>query len=213
MNKVWNMVQNSKGKNNKTNVHHLKDGHDTLTSEQDISNKLGQTFPKNSSTQNYHSEFKKSKKQKEQTKLNFKSKKLEEYNPFSLDELRKSLDKAHDTACGPNDIHFQLLKHLPESALQTLLELMNDIWETGDLPSIWKLANVIHIPKPGKDHSEPSKYRPISITSCVCKAMERIQWRSVLFVEETGGLGENHRPVAIYKYSAYIYISCEIIGL
>jgi hypothetical protein len=25
---------------------------------------------------------------------------------------------------------------------------MNDIWETGDLPSIWKLANVIPIPKP-----------------------------------------------------------------
>jgi hypothetical protein len=37
MNKVWNMVQKIKGKNNKTNVHHLKDGHDTLTSEQEIS--------------------------------------------------------------------------------------------------------------------------------------------------------------------------------
>jgi hypothetical protein len=34
------------------------------------------------------------------------------------------------------DIHYQLLKHLPESALQVLLNLMNDIWETGDLPSI-----------------------------------------------------------------------------
>ena len=111
---------------------------------------------------------------------------MEEYNrPFSLDELRKSLDKAHDTACGPDDIHYQLLKHFPESALQTLLELMNDIWETGDLPSIWKLVNVIHIPKPGKDHSEPSNYRPISLASCVCKTMERIQWRSVLMVEET----------------------------
>jgi len=40
------MVQKIKGKNNKTNVHHLKDGQDTLTSEQDISNKLGQTFKK-----------------------------------------------------------------------------------------------------------------------------------------------------------------------
>jgi hypothetical protein len=50
MNKVWNMVQKIKGKNNKTNVHHLKDGHDTLTSEQDISNKLGQIFSQNSST-------------------------------------------------------------------------------------------------------------------------------------------------------------------
>ena len=59
MNKVWNMVQKIKDKNNKTNVHHLKDGRDTLTSEQDISNKLGQTFSKNSSTQNYHPEFQK----------------------------------------------------------------------------------------------------------------------------------------------------------
>jgi predicted Rossmann fold nucleotide-binding protein DprA/Smf involved in DNA uptake len=95
MNKVWNMVQKIKGKNNKTNVHHLKDGRDTLTSEQDISNKLGQTLSKNSSTQNYHPEFQKFKKQKEKTKLNFKSKYLEEYNcPFSLDEMRKSLDVA-----------------------------------------------------------------------------------------------------------------------
>ena len=84
--------------------------------------------------------------------MNFKSKNLEEYNrPFSLDELRNSLDKAHGTACGPDDIHYQLLRHLPESALQVLLDLMNDIWETGDLPSIWKLANVIPIPTPGKE--------------------------------------------------------------
>ena len=115
MNNVWNMIQKIKGKNNKTNVHHLKNGHDILTSEEDISNKLGQTFSKNSSTQNNHPEFQ---KQKEKTKLYFKSKNLEEYNrPFSLNELRKSLDKAHGTACGPDDIHYQLLKHLPESAL------------------------------------------------------------------------------------------------
>jgi vancomycin resistance protein YoaR len=47
-----------------------KDGRDTLTSEQDISNKLGQTFSKDSSTQNYHPEFQKLKMQKEKTKLN-----------------------------------------------------------------------------------------------------------------------------------------------
>jgi hypothetical protein len=69
MNKVWNMLQKNKGKNSKKNVHHIKD---TLTSEQDISNKLGQTFSKTSSTENYHPEFQKFKKQKEKTKLNFK---------------------------------------------------------------------------------------------------------------------------------------------
>jgi hypothetical protein len=44
----------NKGKKSKTDVHHIKD---TLTSEQDISNKLDQTFSKNSSTENYHPEF------------------------------------------------------------------------------------------------------------------------------------------------------------
>jgi hypothetical protein len=42
-------------------------------------------FSQNSSTQNYDPEFQKFKKQKEKTKLNFKSKNLEEYNrPFSF---------------------------------------------------------------------------------------------------------------------------------
>jgi hypothetical protein len=59
MNKVWNVVQKIKGNFSKTNVHHLKDGQDALTSEQTISNKLSQTFSKNSSTQNYHPEFQK----------------------------------------------------------------------------------------------------------------------------------------------------------
>jgi hypothetical protein len=74
------------------------------------------------------------------------------FNPISKRSFKMPyfhvVSYAHDTACGPDDIHYQLLKHLPESALQVLLDLRNDIWETGDLPSIWKLANVIPIPKP-----------------------------------------------------------------
>jgi hypothetical protein len=67
--------------------------------------------------------------------------------------------------CGLEDIRYQFLKNLPESSLQAVLDLMNGIWEAGDMPSIWKLANVIPMPKPGKDHSEPSHYRPIALTN------------------------------------------------
>jgi len=42
---------------------------------------------------------------------------------------------------------------------------MNNIFEIGDFPSIWKSTIVIPIPKPGKDHSEPSNYRPIYSTN------------------------------------------------
>ena len=156
-----------------------------MTSEEEISNKLGETFSKHSSSENYNEKFQHLKCQKEKTKLNSSSKNLEEYNrPFSLDELKHSLTKAHDTASGPDDIHYQLLKHLPDSSLQTILDFMNDIWANGNLPSIWKMATVIPIPKPNKDNTDPSNYRPIALTSCVCKTMERmINDRLVWFLE------------------------------
>jgi hypothetical protein len=49
---------------------------------------------------------------------------------------------------------------------------MNDIRETGDMPSIWKLANAMPIPKPGKDLTELSNYRHLALTSCVVKTTE-----------------------------------------
>ena len=38
----------------------------------------------------------------------------EKYNvPFTASELLDALHKSHDTAAGPDDIHYQILKHLP----------------------------------------------------------------------------------------------------
>ena len=63
---------------------------------------------------------------------------------------------------------------------------MNDIWETGDLPSIWKIACHSYS-KPGKDNCEPSSYRHIALISCVCKTMEKIiNARLVWFLESNG---------------------------
>ena len=67
-----------------------------------------------------------------------------------------------------------MLKHLPPSSLQALLEIFNDMWETGKFPESWELATVIPVPKPGKDHTEPNNYRPIALTSCLCKILERM---------------------------------------
>jgi hypothetical protein len=41
-------------------------------------------------------------------------------------------------------------------------------------PSKWKHASVIRIPKPNKDHSNPSNFRPISLLSAVSKLFERV---------------------------------------
>jgi Reverse transcriptase (RNA-dependent DNA polymerase) len=101
-----------------------------------------------------------------------------------MDELRAAIHKAHDSATGPDHIHYQMLKNLPESALDTLLRVFNDSWITGNFPSAWSEATIIPIPKPGKDPTDPENYRPIALTSCFCKTFERlVNCRLVWFLE------------------------------
>ena len=67
----------------------------------------------------------------------------EKYNvPFTASELLDALHKSHDTAAGPVDIHYQILKHLPDNALETLLNILNDIWITGKFPKDWSKASI-----------------------------------------------------------------------
>ena len=107
--------------------------------------------------------------------MKFTSDNTENYNSeFLLSELADALSKAHDTSSGPDDIHYQLVKHFPVSSLLILLEIFNDIWKIGNIPKSWKQATVITIPKPDKDHTDPTNYRPIALTSCICKTMGRI---------------------------------------
>ena len=37
------------------------------------------------------------------------------------------------------------------------------------------------IPKPGKDNTDPSNYRPIALTSYLCKTLEHINTRLICF--------------------------------
>ena len=86
---------------------------------------------------------------------------------------------------GCDHIHYQFLKHLPFRFLDSLLRIFNQVWHTGILPDSWKEAIVIPIPKPGKDTTNPANYRPIDLTSCICKTMERkFNDRLVWFLEK-----------------------------
>ena len=123
--------------------------------------------------------------EKERENLNFQSQNNEKHNlPFKLSELKNSLDKSNDTTAGPDDIHYQILKNLPSDALETLMNIMNEIWLTGKFPEDWHKAVIIHIPKPGRYKTEATNYRPVALTRCICKTMERmINDRLVWFLE------------------------------
>ena len=120
-----------------------------------------------------------------------------------MTELRKSLQRANDSVTGLDQVHYQLLTHLPNTALSVLLKVYNHVWESGCIPPSWREAVVIPIPKPGKDHSDPGNFRPIALTSCLCKTMERminarLMWSlesQGLLAEKQFGFMKNHTTV------------------
>ena len=91
-----------------------------------------------------------------------------------MEQLQDALRRAHDTSAGPDEIHYQLLKHLPDASLLLLLNIFNKIWLSGDFPSESRKAIGIPIPKPGKDPTNHFNYCPIPLTSCIVKTMERM---------------------------------------
>ena len=112
---------------------------------------------------------------------------LEDYNQlFSLSELTDCFMKSHNTAVGPDEIHYEFPKQLPSCSLDFLLQTFNEVW-VSKFPTSWKQATIIPIPKPGKDNTDPSNYRPIALTSYLCKTLERmINTRLICFLESTG---------------------------
>lgn len=184
--KVWRMIQKISGKKAPVEIHHLKSGNTDITSVSDIADKLGATFSQNSSSNNCTATFKHHKSRTERQHLKFKSSNKEPYNNlFSSHELLDAIHKSHDSAVGPDAVHYQMLKHLPDCALSSLLTILNNIWTSGNFPDSWRRATVIPVPKPNKDKTDPSSYRPISLTSCLCKIMERmINVRLVWYLEK-----------------------------
>ncbi|GFO23029.1 LINE-1 retrotransposable element orf2 protein [Plakobranchus ocellatus] len=108
-----------------------------------------------------------------------------------MSELKNSVVKSNESAAGPDGVYYYFLRHLPESCLHTLLKLFNNIWTTGDIPPSWREASVVPIPKPGKDPSDPSNYRPIALTSCLCKTLERMVNDRLVHVLESRNLLSN----------------------
>ena len=94
---------------------------------------------------------------------------------FSLQELNDALESLkNNKSPGPDKITNEMLQHLGPIAKAKLLEIYNNSWKKGQVPQIWKEANMMPVHKPGKKRNEASSYRPISLTSCIGKTMERM---------------------------------------
>jgi hypothetical protein len=121
------MIRRISGKADPATISHLKVNNNTIEQPGEIADILASTIAHNSSSDHYTDHFQQLKAREEKKQIRFCSNNLESYNqPFSMDELRAAIHKAHDSATGSDHIHYQMLKNLPESALDTLLRVFND---------------------------------------------------------------------------------------
>ena len=109
--------------------------------------------------------------------------------PFSATELDAALRQMGGKAPGPDGITTKMLQELGPRGKAALLEIANRSWRKKQVPTVWKRANIVAIPKPGKLPENPSSFRPISLTSCVGKTVERqVQCRLEYLLENTNKL-------------------------
>jgi hypothetical protein len=85
----------------------------------------------------------------------------------SISNLKNSVSQT------PDQIPSYYLKQVSSSIAKPLATLFNLSLRLGKVPDLWKKAIVIPIYKKGLK-SKPSNYRPISLTSVICRIMEHI---------------------------------------
>ena len=74
---------------------------------------------------------------------------------------------------GPNKLNIRHLKHIGTLGLVFLTSMLKTALNTKIIPHIWKLANIITIPKPNKDIDKGISYRPISLLSVIAETLEK----------------------------------------
>ena len=88
--------------------------------------------------------------------------------PFTKWELLNAVKKGRSTAPGEDGLTYDVINWLIGLDNSPILDLFNLSYRSGRLPCKWKTALIVPIPKHSGD------FRPISLTSCLCKMMERV---------------------------------------
>lgn len=97
---------------------------------------------------------------------------------ITRDELLRAIKRGKSTAPGEDGITYEVLNALATIDDGPLLHLFNMSYREGRMPRAWKRSLIVPIPKSGGD------FRPVSLTSCASKMMERIVLERIQFIIE-----------------------------
>ena len=157
-----------------------------IHNREEISNILGRHLESIGNSLSMDTHFQTKKYNAEKVVINFETSQDLIYNEsFTIMEFEFALDSCRKSAPGKDNISFEMIINLNTKAKKFLLQFYNHLWKKGFFPKAWRHAIVVPIVKPGKDPCRPTNYRPISLTSCLCKIMEKmVNSRLMWYIEE-----------------------------
>jgi hypothetical protein len=82
-------------------------------------------------------------------------------------------------APGPDKINNKILKNAKYELSDIITHLFNISLKNSFIPTQWKSANIIPIPKTNNAQIA-TDYRPIALTSALCKVLERIIMQEII---------------------------------
>ena len=189
LSQIWNKVRKIAGKFTPRSLPVLQVNDNQITDPKLVCNAFADHFA-GVSHKNPYAPYFQYRENEEKCNLDFRAVKVESYNlPFSMKELVSALSKCKDTAPGADDIPYAMLKNASWEFKVFLLNVINRLWKESIYPSVWEMAIILPFLKPGKDSKLPSNYRPISLTSCISKLMEKmVNERLMWYLERNGYL-------------------------
>ena len=95
--------------------------------------------------------------------------------PWTQQEVMKVISSSKlNTAMGCDQIHQKLIHYAKDVIVPYLTNLWNLIYCIHAVaPQCWKYANIIPLPKPGRDNSIPKNNRPVSLLPVLARQFEK----------------------------------------
>ena len=182
---VWKHLKMLRNKPSSRNIV-LKDGDKYLHTPIEVANALAFNFSQQSSGVTEDEIFRKHKAESEKSKIIFSEDyNNEDYNRLlTLTELKFALSSCSSKSPGPDTLPYLIIQNFNEHQLHKLLQFLNYIFETG-YPSQWKEGIIIPLPKPNKPRTNVDSYRPITLTNCLSKLLEKIINRRLQYFLES----------------------------
>lgn len=186
---VWKKVQKIKGKYQPTPTPALIQNGGNITNPEVVSNILASHFASVSSDENYTETFQRYRRAQEERQINFNTRQHYPYNDhITATEMKYALSSTTETSPGEDGITYSMIKHVHQSMSTVIIKLFNRIYIENTFPTKWRISIIIAILKNGKDPKLSASYRPISLTNCLCKLMEKIINYRLMWLLETQGV-------------------------